>query len=322
MPGSRLHTVDGYKTPSELGIPRSGPRDLPTPSTSPVYVLVTAVKNEERTLQTTIDSVLAQTVRPHEWVIVDDGSSDRTPHILSEVTKKNPWIRIVSRETSPIRDFANVARALNFAVNQLTVRHYEFLGVLDGDIRLPANYYEAILNKFDSDPTLGLAGGAVIDVGTLNMDGVSSEEIAGAVQLFRRLALSSCLPFAEIPEGGWDAVTNCLVRHAGFKTRTFRDIRIDHLKPRNSAQGGHFRRRWQYGERDYALGTGLGFQFSKCLFRMAEYPWVIGSIIRLTSYGFCRIRRRPRALSPALCRIMEDERRARLTHLIFKGRRW
>ena len=34
------------------------------------YVLVTPVRNEERIIEITIQSVLAQTILPREWVIV------------------------------------------------------------------------------------------------------------------------------------------------------------------------------------------------------------------------------------------------------------
>jgi glycosyltransferase involved in cell wall biosynthesis len=50
------------------------------------YVLVSPVKNEERYLETTIQSVLHQTVKPSRWIIVDDGSRDRTGEIIKSYT--------------------------------------------------------------------------------------------------------------------------------------------------------------------------------------------------------------------------------------------
>ena len=46
------------------------------------YVIVTPVRNEEERLENTIRSVANQTVRPVEWVIVDDGSTDGTRELL------------------------------------------------------------------------------------------------------------------------------------------------------------------------------------------------------------------------------------------------
>ena len=45
------------------------------------YVLLTAAHNEEAFIEKTIASVLAQTVLPLRWVIVSDGSTDKTAEI-------------------------------------------------------------------------------------------------------------------------------------------------------------------------------------------------------------------------------------------------
>ena len=47
------------------------------------YVLITPARNEEAFIEKTIESMIHQTVAPLKWVIVDDGSTDRTPEIVS-----------------------------------------------------------------------------------------------------------------------------------------------------------------------------------------------------------------------------------------------
>ena len=61
------------------------------------YVIITPVRDEEKYVRATIESVGNQTVRPAEWVIVDDGSSDRTAAIIDEYAEQVPWIRAVHR---------------------------------------------------------------------------------------------------------------------------------------------------------------------------------------------------------------------------------
>ena len=46
------------------------------------YVLITPARNEEAFIEKTIESVIHQTVLPVKWVIVDDGSTDRTAEIV------------------------------------------------------------------------------------------------------------------------------------------------------------------------------------------------------------------------------------------------
>ena len=46
------------------------------------YIVVTPCRNEEKNLPDFVQSMTAQTIRPVFWVIVDDGSTDKTPEIL------------------------------------------------------------------------------------------------------------------------------------------------------------------------------------------------------------------------------------------------
>ena len=53
------------------------------------YVLISPGRNEAQYMRQTLDSVIAQTVRPTLWVIVDDGSTDETPAIDRKSTRLN-----------------------------------------------------------------------------------------------------------------------------------------------------------------------------------------------------------------------------------------
>ena len=48
------------------------------------YLLVTPCRDEAKYARRTLDSVLAQSVLPALWIIVDDGSKDQTPQFLAE----------------------------------------------------------------------------------------------------------------------------------------------------------------------------------------------------------------------------------------------
>jgi len=59
-------------------------------SAPPRVVLISPTRNEEKSLLETVAAVEAQTLRPVRWILVDDGSSDRTPELLREVAKRLP----------------------------------------------------------------------------------------------------------------------------------------------------------------------------------------------------------------------------------------
>src|ERR1700730_10360373 len=61
------------------------------------YVLISPCRNEAAFMRQTLESVVAQSLRPTKWVIVDDGSTDETPAILAEYASRYGWISITTR---------------------------------------------------------------------------------------------------------------------------------------------------------------------------------------------------------------------------------
>ena len=67
------------------------------------YVIVTPIRDEEEFIEATIASVRGQSVTPAEWIIVNDGSSDRTGEIIDRYAAQVPWIRVVHRTNRGFR---------------------------------------------------------------------------------------------------------------------------------------------------------------------------------------------------------------------------
>jgi glycosyltransferase involved in cell wall biosynthesis len=278
------------------------------------YVLITPVRNEAQTIGTTIESIAHQTVQPREWVIVSDGSTDQTDEIVKSQAAGLPYIHYVRLENRPDRAFSSVVFAIEAGLEALRAREYGFIGILDGDIRFGGDYYAQILERFERDEKLGLAGGLVLDVldGKHVLQAQYLRDVAGAVQLFRRECFEALGGLIAIPEGGWDAITCIVARMHGFETQTFPEILVDHLKPRNSGMGGWLRRKWIMGSRDYALGYHPLFEFFKCCSRTLEYPPVIGAITWWLSFGYATGLGRKRLLPEAVQKQVRQEQMERL----------
>lgn len=278
------------------------------------YVLVTPARNEEATIEETIRSVLSQTVVPQEWVVVSDGSTDRTDEIVRSYSSKCRFLKLLRLEKRPARNFASVVYATEAGCRELRCSDYEFLGLLDADVRFGPGYFEALISRFSGEPVLGLGGGLVLDVvnGQLVRDRCATMNVAGAVQFFRRECFESIGGLIPIPEGGWDAITCVQARLSGYATRTFEDLVVEHLKPRNSSEGGVVRRKWQMGVRDYALGYHPLFELAKCMSRVFYPPLLIGSLAWLAGYSWCFARRKERLLSPSVVRQVQLEQRRRI----------
>lgn len=57
--------------------------------------VICTVKNGEKTIRDTVNSVINQTMTEWEFIIVDDGSKDNTLNILYEYARKEPRIKVV-----------------------------------------------------------------------------------------------------------------------------------------------------------------------------------------------------------------------------------
>src|SRR4051812_47715917 len=69
---------------------------------TPAVSIVMPVYNGAAYLAEAVRSMLGQTFEDYEFVIVDDGSTDRTPRILAEFERQDRRIRVISRANTGI----------------------------------------------------------------------------------------------------------------------------------------------------------------------------------------------------------------------------
>jgi hypothetical protein len=153
------------------------------------YALISAARNEKDYIERTLNSVVSQRLLPKKWVIVSDGSTDRTDEIISKYVKKYDFIQLVRVEDQKLRDFSSKVYAINIGYENLRNCNYNYLGNLDADISFSSRYYENILTEFEEDPRLGIAGGFIYEQINGQFECLtynSSSSVAGTIQMFRR----------------------------------------------------------------------------------------------------------------------------------------
>ncbi|HEY9714608.1 MAG TPA: glycosyltransferase family A protein, partial [Chroococcales cyanobacterium] len=126
------------------------------------YVVVTPVRDEEKYIESTLESMCAQTVLPAEWLIVDDGSSDRTGIIADQYAAKHSWIRVLHRPNRGFRkNGGGVMEAFFDGYSGLQCKDWDFLVKLDGDLTFAPGYFEKCFEHFAQNPKLGIGGGEI-----------------------------------------------------------------------------------------------------------------------------------------------------------------
>jgi glycosyltransferase involved in cell wall biosynthesis len=283
---------------------------------SHAYVLITPVKDEEALISETIASVVGQSFLPLQWVIVSDGSMDRTEEIVKEASSRHPWIQLICLPPRVERSFAAVVHATETGVRSLTVSDYQYIGLLDSDVRFEPNYFETIIQRFEENQRLGLGGGMVIDIGlSKSHPPLNLLDVPGATQFYRRQCYEDIGGLIAVPEGGWDFLTCARARMLGYETCLFSDLVMDHLKPRNICNGSILQRAYQMGMRDFALFYDPVFEFFKCMSMVFEYPPVLGSAAWLAGYCAAGLMLHKRFIPHDLVRFCRAEQRKRLKQL-------
>ncbi len=282
------------------------------------YVLVTAAYNEEKHIERTIQSVIAQTVLPRKWVIVSDGSTDRTDEIVQRYAQANPFITLSRITEEHPRNCSAQVTAINHGCDLLKGSEFDFIGNIDADISFEPTYYETLLKRFACDAELGCAGGFICeeDKGVFQ-DRLSNStaSVAHAVQLFRRACFEVAGPYQVMKFGGPDWVAEVRARQFGWKVVSFPDLKVHHFRPTASA-GGILRGRIRQGRMDHAMGSLALFECLKCLRRLNESPRLLGALLRFSGFVVAHLRREPRLVPDDFVAFLRQEQLQRLRGVI------
>ena len=191
---------------------------------------------------------------------------------------------------------------------------YTFVGILDADVSFEPDYYERVLSRFNQNPNLGIGGGVVFDShnGVFRRRLASLSHVGGPIQMFRRECYEDIGGFVPISIGGEDAIAEVMARMNGWEVRSSPDIKAYHHRRTGTEGSNVYRARFIQGRRAYLLGFHPIFQMAKCLARVVEKPYVLGSLSRLMGYVWSGLRRENRPCTDEFVKHLRREQLRRL----------
>jgi hypothetical protein len=216
------------------------------------------------------------------------------------------------------RSFAAKVHAFNAGFEKVKDLDYEVVGNLDSDISFEADYCEFLLNKFQEDVDLGVAGTIFrqegYSSGTDSFEG--QNHVAGGCQLFRRSCFEEIGGYVPNPAGGIDWIAVTTARMMGWKTRSFREKSFFHYRSLGTAERGRLASSFSYGEKDYYLGNHPVWELFRVAYRMTKRPYVIDGIALALGYLSALLRRMNRAVSNELMRFHRKEQMLKLKAIL------
>jgi len=250
-------------------------------------VIISPIRNEADLIGGTIKSMIEQTLKPVEWLIVNDGSTDDTEKIVREAMKENPWIRIANKPDRGVRSVGpGVVETFYYGYERLETKEYDFICKMDGDLEFKPEYFAELVREFEKDIYLGAASGKpYIEAGDkLVIERTNDNMVAGMINFYRRKCFEDIGGFVR--EVHWDGIAFHMARMKGWRTRSFDypPLRFIHKRLMGSSHKGVMHGRMRWGKGQYFMGTHPLYLLAICAYRMLERPFIIGGLGILFGY--------------------------------------
>ena len=277
----------------------------------PIYVVITPARDEEARLRLTLDSMVAQTLRPAEWIIVDDGSSDGTGAIVQEYTRYHAWIRGLERRDRGRRlPGAGVVEAFYEGYHSLQCKDWEFLVKLDADLSFNPDFFQRALARFRAQPSLGIGGASLflLQNGSAQPETGPRFHVRGATKIYRRQCWQAIGGLVTAP--GWDVVDEIKASMLGWTTESFADVVALHHRPTGGS--GPWRDMLKRGQGCYVAGYHPLYVAARCLRHLRARPYLLGALGMGAGFVSGYLGRIPLQRDPALVRFVHQQQWQRL----------
>jgi hypothetical protein len=272
------------------------------------YAAVTPARDEEENLRRLAESLLAQTILPVRWVIVENGSSDGTAQMAADLAVAHPWIRLLQTEAAAGYDRTSpYMRAWHAGVDSLQGVG-DVVVKLDADVSFASDFFAGILAAFTADERLGIASGSCHEW----HDDAWREWILpgdaawGPTRSYRRGCLDVVLPLDD--SVGYAAIDVTKAQLAGYRVRNLRHLPFRHHRIEGTGEGSKWRAWLGEGVAAHYVGYRPLFVLGRCLYRLRKDPAAAGLVV---GYLGAVLRRAPVLDEPAVRAALRKRQRAR-----------
>ena len=251
------------------------------------YVVITPAKNESKYIMSTINSMINQSIKPQQWIIVDDGSSDNMFEIIEKSALQYNWINAIKNYSNEKRaPGANVVNAFNYGLSKINTE-YDYIVKLDADLEFDEDYFEKLLKQFEINNRLGIAGGYCVNSlkgNKIKMDNTPEHHVRGATKMYRKICLDEIGGLTS--RFGWDAIDEMKAMMLGWETKSFRELIVLHLRP-TGQETGLLKYAWRRGTLDYYMGYNPVYVILSSINNFSKKPYLLFGLTLLAGYIYC-----------------------------------
>jgi biofilm PGA synthesis N-glycosyltransferase PgaC len=278
------------------------------------YVVLTAARNEERFIRSTITSLVSQTVKPVRWIVASDNSTDRTDEIVLAAAHTHPWITLLRLADGEGRGFDAKARAIAAAYASVGALDFEVVVNMDADVTFGPDFCAYLLRELGLDARIGVAGTRYTERDQLRLKGRFSNqaEVPGQIQFFRRECFDAIGGYDTMRRGGVDTVAVVRARMAGWETRVFAGETYEHHRAMGTGGRGGIAASLMYGERAYLLGGHPLWETARAISHVGRHPYIVAAMLEAVGYWAAAARNLELSVPPEVVAFRRHEQMQRV----------
>ena len=220
-----------------------------------IYIIIPCY-NEEKFIKRTLTSLLNQTLKPKNIIVVNDNSTDGSEGIISAFAKADTTLQTIkTNATATHLPGSKVVEAFK-AGKQALDDDYDIICKFDADLIFPLNYLEEIAAVFKQNPKAGIAGGFchIEKNNEWVLESLTNKDhIRGALKAYRKDCLEQIGGLKSAM--GWDTADELLAQYHKWEVVTVEQLHVKHLKPTGDTYTTASK--FKQGEAFYSLRYGF-----------------------------------------------------------------
>jgi glycosyltransferase involved in cell wall biosynthesis len=275
------------------------------------YYVITPAKNEENYISLTLESMVQQTLKPVKWIIVDDGSTDKTREIVEEYCKIHSWIEVMSIENKEEKKLygSKVVKAFNVGYNTIKNNESDFVVKLDADLSFAPNYFEEVALAFKANSKLGIcAGYVVMNESELAQKKAQQTYLVGAIKSVQTNCFHQIGGFLEA--NGWDGLDQLSALYLGWQVQHIPLTVIHHRFPTSEYLSLQFF--YNNGVAHYRSGNDFFLTLVRSVVQLRQKPYILGSLNYFKGYWYAKKTKQPMLVDDGLAKFIRSYHYKRL----------
>lgn len=238
------------------------------------FLIIVPTHNEEDHILYCLESLKNQNFIDFKVVVVNDGSTDKTPQILEEFIAKDNRFYVVNLEKSAHQPGSKVVNAFNKGLETQNLKDFDVICKFDADIIFPENYLLEVNKVYKTNPKAGMVSGLVRIKKTVldyslafdfkdekhqwQFEDISSKNhVRGPIKSYRKACFEDMDGLREVL--GWDNIDVMLAKMNGWEVITIKNIWVKHLRP--TAYKYKKQKAEKLGEYFYNIGLDMPLAF-------------------------------------------------------------